>query len=44
MREHKDKFYINMISQAGMMRTKDGRVLEVVYRYTRGINMPLLNQ
>ena len=44
MRENKDKFYINMISQAGMMRTKDGRVLGVVYRYTRGINMPLLNQ
>ncbi len=44
MRENKDKFYINMISQAGMMRTKDGQVLEVVYRYTRGINMPLLNQ
>lgn len=37
-----DKFMVNMISVAGWMRTKDGRVVEVVYRYTRGINIPII--
>ncbi len=36
-----DKFMVNMISQAGLMRTLEGKVTQVVYRYTRGINMPI---
>ncbi len=36
-----DKFMTNMISEAGLMRTEDGRVLDVIYRYIRGINMPI---
>ena len=35
------KFMVNMISQAGLMRTLDGKVTQVVYRYTRGVNMPV---
>lgn len=38
---NEDKFMVNMISQAGLMRTLDGKVTQVVYRYTRGINMPI---
>ena len=38
---NRDKFMVNMISEAGLMRTEDGRVLNVVYRYIRGINMPI---
>lgn len=37
------QFIYNGTSSAGYMRTTDGRVLEVVYRYTRGINMPVSN-
>lgn len=38
---NRDKFMVNMISEAGLMRTEDGRVLNVIYRYIRGINMPI---
>ncbi len=38
---NRDKFMANMISEAGLMRTEDGRVLNVIYRYIRGINMPI---
>ena len=38
---NEDKFMVNMISQAGLMRTLDGKVTQVVYRYTRGVNMPV---
>lgn len=41
MRSNKDKFMIDMISVAGKMRTTDGKVIDVVYRYTRGVNMPV---
>lgn len=43
MRSHKDKFMIDMISVAGKMRTTDGKVIDVVYRYTRGVDMPVNN-
>lgn len=36
-----DKFMVNMISEAGLMRTKDGKVVDVIYRYIRGVNMPI---
>lgn len=36
-----DKFMVNMISEAGFMRTEDGQVLNVIYRYIRGVNMPI---
>lgn len=39
--ENRDKFRVNMISEAGRMRTQDGRVVDVIYRYVRGINMPI---
>jgi len=35
------KFMTDMISEAGLMRTEDGRVFSVIYRYIRGINMPI---
>ena len=38
---NRDKFMVNMISEAGLMRTEDGRVVDVIYRYIRGINMPI---
>ena len=38
---NRDKFMVNMISEAGLMRTEDGRVLNVIYRYIRGIDMPI---
>lgn len=40
---HPQKFRYNCISSAGWFRTQDGRVLEVVYRYTRGIDLPVDN-
>ena len=40
MASNDDKFMVNMISVAGWMRTKEGKVVEVIYRYTRGINVP----
>ncbi|MGN0492246.1 MAG: hypothetical protein ACI4F7_01250 [Acutalibacteraceae bacterium] len=43
MRSNKDKFLIDMVSVAGKVRTKDGQVLDIVYRYTRGVNMPINN-
>lgn len=39
--QNNDKFMVNMISEAGKMRTLDGKVTDVIYRYTRGINMPI---
>lgn len=39
--QNDDKFMVNMISEAGKMRTLDGKITDVVYRYTRGVNMPL---
>ena len=39
--QNDDKFMVNMISEAGKMRTLDGKITDVVYRYTRGINMPV---
>ncbi len=41
IQSNRDKFMVNMISVAGKMRTTDGQVLDVVYRYTRGLNMPI---
>ena len=42
--QNKDKFMVNMISEAGKMRTLDGKVTDVIYRYTRGVNMPIDKQ
>lgn len=39
--QNDDKFMVNMVSEAGKMRTLDGKITDVVYRYTRGVNMPL---
>ncbi|MDD6312482.1 MAG: hypothetical protein PUB08_03285, partial [Firmicutes bacterium] len=36
-----DKFMVNCISEAGLMRTEDGRVLDVIYHLIRGVNMPI---
>lgn len=36
-----DKYMTYMISEAGLMRTEDGKILDVVYHYFRGINMPI---
>ena len=39
-----EKFICYGISCAGYVRTKDGKVMEIIYRYTRGINVPLYNE
>lgn len=36
-----DKFFALGLSDAGWMRTTDGQVVKVLYRYTRGINIPI---
>ncbi len=36
-----EKFWYYMLSEAGTMRTRDGELVEVVFRYIRGINMPV---
>ena len=38
---NRDKFLVDIISVAGKMRTADGQVKDVAYRYIRGINMPV---
>lgn len=39
-----EKFICYGISCAGYVRTKNGKVMEITYRYTRGINVPLYNE
>ena len=36
-----EKFCVNYVSVAGKMRTEDGKVTDVAYRYIRGINIPV---
>lgn len=36
-----DKFCVETISEAGIMRTKEGELQHVIYYYTRGVNMPV---
>ncbi len=41
MKKDKKHFDINMIGEAGKCRTKDGKVLDVIYRYSRGYGVPV---
>lgn len=41
IRNNKDKFAVNRVSSAGWRRTKDGQLVELVYRYTRGFGLPI---
>lgn len=38
---NQDKFMVNMISELGVVRTTDGRILDAIYHYMRGVNMPV---
>lgn len=38
---HSDNFCFDRISVAGYMRTKDGQVTEVIFRYTRAFDLPI---